>query len=43
MEIKDIYLDLREGPQYAKNQNNVWLLESEMFKDPLKLNIVYDD
>ena len=43
MEIKDIYLDLREWPQYAKNQNNVWLLESEMFKDPLKLNIVYDD
>jgi DNA repair exonuclease SbcCD ATPase subunit len=43
MEIKEFYLDLREGPQYAKQNNNIWLLESEMFKDPLKFCVGYDD
>lgn len=43
MEIKEFYLDLREGPQYAKKNENVWLLESEMFKEPLKLCVWYDD
>lgn len=43
MEIKEFYLDLREWPQYAKKQDNVWLLESEMFKEPLKLCVWYDD
>lgn len=43
MEIKEFYLDLREGPQYAKKQDNIWLLESEMFKEPLKFGVCYDD
>lgn len=43
MEIKEFYLDLREGPQYAKKNENIWLLESEMFKEPLKLCVWYDD
>ena len=43
MEVKELYLDLREGPQYAKNNKNIWLLESEIFKDPLKIKLGYDD
>lgn len=42
MQIKDFYLDLREWPQYAKNNNNVWLLESEAFKEPLKFEFTFD-
>ena len=42
MQIKQFYLDLREGPQYAKNNNNVWLLESEAFKEPLKFEFTFD-
>lgn len=42
MQIKEFYLDLREWPQYAKNNNNVWLLESEAFKEPLKFTFKLD-
>lgn len=42
MQVKEIYLDLREWEQYAKNNNNVWTLTSEAFKDPLVLKLVYD-
>ena len=42
MQIKEFYLDLREWPQYAKNNNNVWLLESEAFKEPLKFEFTFD-
>ena len=42
MQIKEFYLDLREGPQYAKNNKNVWLLESEAFKEPLKFTFAFD-
>lgn len=43
MQIKQFYLDLREWPQYAKNNNNVWLLESEAFKEPLKFVFEFDE
>ena len=43
MEIKEIYLDLREGQQYAKKTWDIWLLESEMFKEPIKFGVWYDD
>lgn len=43
MQIKEFYLDLREWPQYAKNNNNVWLLESEAFKEPLKFTFSFDN
>lgn len=43
MEIKELYLDLRDGPQYAKKTWDIWLLESEMFKEPLKFGVWYDD
>ncbi len=42
MQIKQFYLDLREWPQYAKNNWNVWLLESEAFKEPLKFEFTFD-
>ena len=43
MQVKEIYLDLKEGEQYAKRNNNVWTLTSEAFKDPLKIKLVYDN
>lgn len=43
MQVKEIYLDLKEGEQYAKKNNNVWTLTSEAFKDPLKIKLVYDN
>lgn len=42
MQIKEFYLDLREWPQYAKKNWNVWLLESEAFKEPLKFEFSFD-
>lgn len=42
MQIKDFFLDLREWPQYAKKQNNLWLLESEAFKEPLHFTFEFD-
>jgi len=39
MEVKTIYLDLQEGVK----KGNVWRLESEAFKDPIKVEICYDD
>jgi hypothetical protein len=42
MQIKDFYLDLREGPQYAKKNGNMWLLESEAFKEPLRFEFTFD-
>ncbi len=43
MEIKEVYLDLKEWPQYAKKNKSVFKLESEAFKEPLKFKFVYDD
>lgn len=42
MQIKNFFLDLREWPQYAKKQNNLWLLESEAFKEPLQFTFEFD-
>lgn len=42
MQIKKFYLDLREWPQYAQKQNNIRLLESEAFKEPLKFTFEFD-
>lgn len=39
MEVKTIYLDLQEWVR----KWNVWRLESEAFKDPIKVEICYDD
>lgn len=42
MQIKQFFLDLREWPQYAQKQNNLRLLESEAFKEPLKFTFELD-
>lgn len=39
MEVKTIYMDLVEW----KKKDNVWKLESEAFKKPIKIEICYDD
>lgn len=43
MQIKKFYLDLREGPQYASKSKDVWLLESEAFKEPLKFTFEFEN
>lgn len=44
MQIKQFYLDLKEWPQYAKkNRWNVWLLESEAFKEPLRFTFQFEN
>lgn len=43
MKIKTFYLDLREWPQYWKKDGNVWLLESEAFKEPLKFVFEFEN
>lgn len=43
MEVKEIYLDLKEWAKYASQNWTVWSLESEAFKDPLTLKLVYSD
>lgn len=42
MQIKKIYLDLKEAKKEERFWNNVRTLESESFKDPLTLQIEYD-
>lgn len=42
MQIKEFYLDLKEWPQYGKKNHNVWLLESEAFKEPLRFKFAFD-
>jgi hypothetical protein len=39
MEVKSVYMDLTEG----KKKGNVWKLESEAFKKPIKIKICYDN
>lgn len=41
IEVKKIYMDLKEA---RKDQGrDVWVLESESFKDPITLQIEYSD
>lgn len=43
MEVKSIYLDLQKAELTKKGKKSVWKLESEAFKEPLELQIGYDD
>ena len=43
MEVKSIYLDLQKAELTKKGKKSVWKLESEAFKDPLELQIGYED
>lgn len=43
MQVKKIYMDLKEAKQEQQRWRNVWVLESEAFKDPITIDIAYDD
>ena len=43
MKVEKIYLDLKEAKEETKFWQNVWVLESEAFKDPITLQIGYSD
>ena len=43
MEVKSIYLDLQKAEKKKNWKKSVWVLESEAFKDPLELQIGYED
>lgn len=41
IEVKKIYMDLKEA---KKDQGrDVWVLESELFKDPITIQLEYSD
>lgn len=43
MEVKNVYLDLQQAEPKKRWGKTVWKLESEAFKDPLEIQIEYDD
>ena len=43
IDIKKIYLDLKEAKPEQRQWRDVWVLESESFKDPITLQIEYTD
>lgn len=43
MKISSIYLDLQQAEKKKKNGKDVRKLESEAFKDPLNLQVVFDE
>ena len=43
MEVKSIYLDLQKAELNKRGKKSVWKLESEAFKEPLELQIGYED
>jgi chromosome segregation ATPase len=43
MKVKTIYVDLKESKQQKKNGKDVRILESVAFKDPIKMDIVFDE
>ena len=43
MKISSIYLDLQKADKKKKNGKDVRVLESEAFKDPLNLQVVFDE
>lgn len=43
MEVMSVYLDLQKAEPKKKGQKTVWKLESEAFKEPLQLQIGYND
>lgn len=43
MQVKKIYMDLKEATPGVKQWRDVWVLESEAFKDPITIDIAYDD
>ena len=43
MQVKKIYMDLKEAKPGINQWRDVWVLESEAFKDPITIDIAYDD
>lgn len=43
MQVKKIYMDLKEAKPGVNQWRDVWVLESEAFKDPITIDIAYDD
>jgi len=43
MKVKRIYMDLKEATPGVKQGRDVRVLESEAFKDPITIDIAYDD
>lgn len=43
MKVAKIYVDLKESKQQKKNGKDVRVLESEAFKDPIEMDIVFDE
>lgn len=43
MQVKKIYIDLKEAKPEQRGGRDVRVLESEAFKDPITLDIAYDD
>lgn len=43
MKVKRIYMDLKEATPGVKQWRDVRVLESEAFKDPIMIDIAYDD
>lgn len=43
MKVKRIFMDLKEASTEQRSWRDVWVLESEAFKDPITIDIAYDD
>ena len=43
MEVTKVYMDLKEATPQINWWRNVWVLESEAFKDPITLQLEYSD
>ena len=43
MEVVSVYLDLQKAELNKKGKKSVWKLESEAFKEPLQLQIGYEN
>ena len=43
MQVKKIYMDLKEATPGTNQGRDVRVLESETFKDPITIDIAYDD
>lgn len=43
IEVKNIYVDQKIAPKEQKRGKDVWILESESFKEPVSLQIEYSD
>lgn len=43
IEVKNIYVDQKIAPKEKRQERDVWILESESFKEPITIQIEYSD